>query len=891
MGNLFARRGATWLTAGTGLLLLVQAAGCHRIWYREDADKQAAALIREKSFDARWCFSNLSPYMDPRSRYYDPTDPDHSPMPQDDPASDELMRRVDHKKGSKHWFKDGVRDEIENPGWRHYLDERLELTEDGRYVLRLNDAIALAYLESPTYQSNVEAVYLTALDVAFERFRFDVQFFGGLDTFFDNFGKDADLRPLGTRGIAFPPAPTGIDSNTLDVSTGLTLHKLFPTGAELFINFANSLLWQYAGNDSQQTLSLLNFNLIQPLLRFGGREVVLERLTRVERELLSNLRALGRYRETFFTQIAVGDEATGGPKRAGSFLGGAGLERGFSGIGIGGFGGAGEVTGFGRLGFTFGGGPGAEATGSGFVGSGAGLVGGFIGLAQLQQELLNREANLTQILREKARMEALREANRIDAFQVLQFDQSVQTQLSQMLKTRDAYQTQVDSFLLGLGLPPDVPVQIDDPVIKQFEFFDTAMSGLNRKLTDYAVSIRQLVKPTAATVAAALGEGAALQKAAAAQAAGVRKDYERAVAQQEVRLQAPATDKERADLKARLQKLGADLDQIDKEMAQTGQALARVGGLVKEDAAKAAEALKEVADALLDQVGRLALVQAGARVETVTVPGVELSECDAYAIAQEYRLDWMNQRAALVDQWRLIGFNANLLESDLNIVFSGDLETPIRHHPFDFRAARGHLAAGIQFDPPLTRQAEENTYREALINFQQLRRSYIQYTDGVKFSLRMHLRTLAEARANLEMQRNSFNIALDAFKYTRLKLQEPPRPGEMAGPTTARDLLGALSDLLGAQNNFMSVWLQYETARMRLYRDLGVMQFDEHGNWVDEPLDKYLLAVQCKAEGKPAEDAPPEPEAPALPPPTRLTPQAKLDETNPRKDAAEQEIR
>ena len=33
----------------------------------------------------------------------------------------------------------------------------------------------------------------------------------------------------------------------------------------------------------------------------------------------------------------------------------------------------------------------------------------------------------------------------------------------------------------------------------------------------------------------------------------------------------------------------------------------------------------------------------------------------------------MNARASLVDSWRLIQFNANDLESDLDLVFDGDI--------------------------------------------------------------------------------------------------------------------------------------------------------------------------------------------------------------------------
>ena len=43
------------------------------------------------------------------------------------------------------------------------------------------------------------------------------------------------------------------------------------------------------------------------------------------------------------------------------------------------------------------------------------------------------------------------------------------------------------------------------------------------------------------------------------------------------------------------------------------------------------------------------------------------------AIASLYRRDWKNARASLVDAWRLIHFNANDLQSAVDIVFDGDI--------------------------------------------------------------------------------------------------------------------------------------------------------------------------------------------------------------------------
>ena len=74
----------------------------------------------------------------------------------------------------------------------------------------------------------------------------------------------------------------------------------------------------------------------------------------------------------------------------------------------------------------------------------------------------------------------------------------------------------------------------------------------------------------------------------------------------------------------------------------------------------------------------------------------------------------MNNRASLVDTWRLIAFNANALKAGLDLTFSGDLGT-VGNNPAAFNGQNGSLRVGVRFDAPFTRRLERNTYRTALI--------------------------------------------------------------------------------------------------------------------------------------------------------------------------------
>ena len=251
-------------------------------------------------------------------------------------------------------------------------------------------------------------------------------------------------------------------------------------------------------------------------------------------------------------------------------------------------------------------------------------------------------------------------------------------------------------------------------------------------------------------------------------------------------------------------------------------------------------------------VNELSLVQARSRLDAITVEPLDLHPIDALAIARANRVDWMNRRSQLVNTWRLIEFNANALEAGLDLVFSGDAGTT-GDNPHEFRHANGGLRAGLRFDAPFTRLVERNNYRQQLINYQQQRRSLIQFEDTTHRVLRNYLRQMSRYRVNLEIQRRAVAIAIRRVDQRRENLNKPVAAAAAGaaqaqfGPTAALDLLTALSDLRSAQNNFMSVWLNYYEAHMQLIRDLGVMQLDENGLWVQQPLDQVerMAADKC----------------------------------------------
>jgi hypothetical protein len=218
------------------LAVAVLASGCSRAYYRRQADTEVNQIIDSKSVAVGLTPGHFRMDVDPRSRMYDPTNPDCPPMPPDDPVAAEVMECVDCKPGSPCWKHLGKTCWTESPSWENYLPR----DEEGNVVLDLAGAVQLALLNSTTYQENLEDLYLSGLDVSFERFRFDTQFFGGSSIFFTADGRE---RAGGNASSLLEVQPSRSGNRW-------RAEKFTATGGELVVGLANSLMWQFAGPDN-----------------------------------------------------------------------------------------------------------------------------------------------------------------------------------------------------------------------------------------------------------------------------------------------------------------------------------------------------------------------------------------------------------------------------------------------------------------------------------------------------------------------------------------------------------------------------------------------------------------------------------------------------------------
>ena len=789
-------------------LLLVQA-GCHRSFYRLQANEEAMAILREKTTDPRWALSNYSVEPDATSRMYSPFSQDHPPMPPDDPTSAQLMEVVDGKPGYPHWHAQGDTPYVQNPEWQLFLP----IQENGVVKLRMEDAYRLALLHSREYQTENENLFLSALNVSEQRFGFESRLFLPSATGFTSSGNTTRLTN----------------------NESLSLRKVGIAGSSLLVSFANDLVWTFPGSVSPTVGTIFSWSFSQPFLRGAGRDVVLEDLTQSERRFLAAIRSLERYRREFFLAITT---------EGNSYLN---LLQRQQAIRIR------EAN---------------VATQRSVVAQFKALVeAGRINNQQLQftqsslyraQEGLLRLKNQYQFSVDSYKvdlglppdLEVVIDDNMLDQFQLVDVEMTERqnriTQLQEatgntILTLLDLRQDRSEELGIQIGAveynasgfrveaPPAAAMPWSKELVEGLQavlvHLDVA-DEIHREIMENSLpQARRDIQRLEAKIGERLESLSGLRgNLEATSSSEGEYAIEPEVLSDEQLEQTPEELKNYVVLvEQRLQRFQETLDQARSEvlfLINSGEELtpvARATYLQGDVTNKIPTYLRELSGLFLE----LTLIQVEARTDSIVLDPVDVLASQAFEVAKLYRRDWMNARADLVDAWRNVQVVANRLQSDLSVDAGGTGKS---------------VRTSISFDAPITRLRERNEYRQALIQYSRARRSYYAFEDRINLQLRNTIRTIAQIKYNFEISRRGVKLAVMRVDQTDSELSRPPSPNASSrslGSTAARDLLDALDDLRDTQLNFLDLWVQYEVLRRQLDLDMGTMELDEEGTWID----------------------------------------------------------
>ncbi len=195
-------------------------------------------------------------------------------------ADDQVYALIDARREELFSQPGGFRIEPEEGTLR---DRVLSGDWSGEEPWSLVDCLEIAAENNRQYRSARESLYLAALDLTLERFRFtNIRGFGG------NAGVD------GSGGEA--------DSGFVD--GGGTLSRLLGGGAQIVSGIGASLFRLVRTGDGWDTVTDLSLSVTQPLLGGGVPAIIREPLTQAERTLIYEVRDYERFRREFGFDVA-----------------------------------------------------------------------------------------------------------------------------------------------------------------------------------------------------------------------------------------------------------------------------------------------------------------------------------------------------------------------------------------------------------------------------------------------------------------------------------------------------------------------------------------------------------------------------------------------------------
>lgn len=201
---------------------------------------------------------------------------------------------------------------------------------------------------------------------------------------------------------------------------------------------------------------------------------------------------------------------------------------------------------------------------------------------------------------------------------------------------------------------------------------------------------------------------------------------------------------------------------------------------------------------------------------------VRVEEKSAVAAARHNRLDIQTQREQVEDSERALRLAENGLLPNLDLTASYRLfgSGP---QAYDADPDIWSSSVGLNFEIPLQRKSERNSYRFAQIALEQARRGLTQRLDQLDLEVRDALRNLKSIEDRIELQREQIVREQGAVTVSEIRYE--------SGKLDNRDLLEARQALVNAQNALIRLKVDHFIARLSLLRDMGLFFVDGEGMW------------------------------------------------------------
>ncbi|HEY7328958.1 MAG TPA: hypothetical protein VH592_15045 [Gemmataceae bacterium] len=774
------------------------------------------------------------------------------------------------------------------------------LSKNKPFMLNLEQTTELGFLNSPQFQANRESLYLTALAVTAERFAFIAQ----------PFVTEQLVRQHQGREVSTTKTP--LNSWVSSATAGFT--KSFSTGALLLFNFANQTVYNL-GRNPMTSVSTINFDAVQPFLAGGGRAVALEPLTQAERDLVYAIRDFYRLRQEYYAFFAVGQSTGFIPGVAAGIvaLSPTTVNQPFP---------------FVPNSFTL---PlvanpanvqvSPQAALGPILNSGVLITPqGYLSAILERTVLFNYYKNIQSLQRFLRIFEVWLEGGLVNLVQKGLIEQRLLSSYETILGQQVSFRVSLDQLKQQLGLPMTVPLDIApgplQPMIDIIEAYEKLFINHQRVLTNvdsYGGSnearllrgrLRRLLERTPLLRGTRAQEYILQNLPKWENFAKDRpwNERQRALLEESRRVRGALDvirSKEAEDPVARLpeederrkRELKFQLDLVEYELGVSiyereewksiNEANVRTR-LAREQFFGAQRIFLTLVDHAyverLDNIKRIWPDLLPIRAKGVDVLAAPEDEA-LLAVEQTTfanRVDLMNVRAQLTDAWRKIRVAANALMGTFNVDYHMTATTPAgKALPFAFAGSRTTHQLIFTGQLPLVRILQRNNYRSTLINFQQVRRSLLQFEDQLLFNVRFELRQLRILANNYQrVQKRQIELAYMQVDQALQAFSQPqaPPPGTdvlpgLVGPVGARpapgdpaaltqQLLQVQNSLVTSQNDLYNTWIGYQINRTYIYRDMGIFPLDNRGVWIDaDATSNNQSSDNCSASGQPQPDS------------------------------------
>lgn len=239
-----------------------------------------------------------------------------------------------------------------------------------------------------------------------------------------------------------------------------------------------------------------------------------------------------------------------------------------------------------------------------------------------------------------------------------------------------------------------------------------------------------------------------------------------------------------------------------------------------------------------------------ARLEAAELESFELDVERLDEIALANRLDHQTALDRVDDSQRSIEVAADNLRSRLSLAANVGATSPAGR-PLDITSNDIDWTLSADADLALDRFPERNRYREAILRGEASRRDAEESGDEIRVALRNNLRDTSATLEGYRIQRIAVELAERRVEGANLTLE--------AGRATTRDLLEAQEALREAKNAATAALINYQLARLALFRDLELLRVDQNGiDFERAPLAAAASPDQPTGEPR----AEPEPDVP-----------------------------